>query len=1615
MEREHDPVTSPLEFAVVALRSVNPLREAAVLFALVAVFVLPDPSSGQLPAAPTIDAVHAGDEALTAVWTAPSGVTGITAYDLRWILTSADETVDSNWTTVQDVWSDGPLHHLLTGLANNTSYDIQVRAVTDTDGTWSATEAGTPVEPGATRGSAVALPLDLPLAGRLSTRQDKDYFRFTLTVMSGVVLSSQGPLDTYGLLWAGNGTFIDADDDHGSGTNFLITRALDAGTYYIEVRQSPFFEGPYAPFYNVRVRTIPDTTGISDAREVALDSFEPALLETEGDEDYFKIVLTAETDVLIRTTTEIGQLTGPEVPDTVGELLDGNSMSIQTNDDGWLFGMETAFVIRKKLAAGTYYVKVRAFSRDTTGSYFVHVDTVTEPGSNVADARSLVLNELDAGRIDSSTDADYFKINLTRAGHIYLRAVSNTVAIDGAVVNAQDSGVAANVFQQAFSTNGPWAFTVSARLSAGANYLKVTRSAGDSVGGYTLVMTRDLEMDQVVSECSAISTSLSDPLYGCQWHLRNRAQLGGASGQDIHVEDVWSGGNMGAGIGVAVVDTGVNEAHPDLTDNVDPTRSHDYSPEDFQFRPTISHGTAVAGLIAARDNAVGVRGVAPRATVYGYNLVLHSIEQYEVDAMTRNMETTGVSNNSWGFPDGPGLDAAPGAWEMAVDAGVKTGYGGNGVVYVWAAGNGGETNVGDDSNFDGRANYYATMAACAVNDRGSKSDYSENGANLWVCAPSNHLLGAGIYTTLNYGRYTGGFGGTSAAAPIVAGVAALVRNANPALTWRDVKLILAGSARKNDSSNGGWLTGAPKYGASGNYNFNHQYGFGVVDAKAAANLAEDWENLPPLIETDHVNVVPDPLSPFPDLGFVPDGTSSGPGDPHTTTVTIGREVEFIEFVELVATFGAPQNSNVEFRDLKVELISPSNTVSTLAVPANVLGVGIEPDFRFGSARHLGENPAGTWTLRLTDHYPSGTVRLDGWSLKIYGHRSTPGAPSISFVDGGRRSLAATWSEPTVVGASEIISYDLRYIRTDAADKADGHWTVQTGVWSAGGLEYTLMGLLDMTEYDVQLRAVNSRGVGRWSETALGLTLPNRAPGESLSPLFLQVENGAQSVDVSSAFTDPTNLTFTAASSDATVATVAVTGSMVTVTPVLHGTTTVTVTGTGGGGSSTTQTFTVTVANRPPQAAGTLPALSLRAEDGAGTVDVSGAFTDPDNDALTFTAASSDETVATVAVANSVVTVTPRSGGTTTVTVTATDADGSSATQEFDATVANRSPAAAGTLAALSLRAEDGDRTVDVSGAFTDPDNDDLTYVATSSDETVATVAVADSVVTVTPLSRGTTTVTVTATDVENGSATQTFEVTVANRPPELVGRLAALSLRVEDGDETVDVSGAFTDPDNDDLTFAARSSNETAATVAVSDSVVTVTPLSGGTTRVTVTATDEENRSATQEFEVTVANRPPQAAGTSSDETVATVAVANSVVTVTPRSGGATTVAGAFASRGGSRGAGTVDVSGAFTDPDNDALTFTAASSDETVATVAVANSVVTVTPRSVGRRHDGDRDRDRRGLPAVRRRRRSSTPPWPIALPRRPGRWRRFRFARRTATGRWTCRARSPIRTTTI
>ena len=103
------------------------------------------------PAAPTIDSVSSGDTTLTVAWTAPAGETGITAYDVRHIETSEDETDDTKWTVVDNGWTSGTLQYTITGLTNGTEYDVQVRAVNSNgDGTWSDTKTGTPALPAPT-------------------------------------------------------------------------------------------------------------------------------------------------------------------------------------------------------------------------------------------------------------------------------------------------------------------------------------------------------------------------------------------------------------------------------------------------------------------------------------------------------------------------------------------------------------------------------------------------------------------------------------------------------------------------------------------------------------------------------------------------------------------------------------------------------------------------------------------------------------------------------------------------------------------------------------------------------------------------------------------------------------------------------------------------------------------------------------------------------------------------------------------------------------------------------------------------------------------------------------------------------------------------------------------------------------------------------------------------------------------------------------------------------------------------------------------------------------------------------------------------------------------------
>ena len=356
------------------------------------------------------------------------------------------------------------------------------------------------------------------------------------------------------------------------------------------------------------------------------------------------------------------------------------------------------------------------------------------------------------------------------------------------------------------------------------------------------------------------------------------------------------------------------------------------------------------------------------------------------------------------------------------------------------------------------------------------------------------------------------------------------------------------------------------------------------------------------------------------------------------------------------------------------------------------------------------------------------------------------------------------------------------------------------------------------------------------------------------------------------------------------------------------------------------------ANQPPVPTSGLGALALEVGEAA-TVNAGWAFADPDGDPLTYRAFSTDPNVATVMLSGDRVLVTAVEPGAAEIRVSAVDPGGLSATQAFTVLVVgsgNRPPRAVGTLPAVALREPGAMQSVDVSGAFDDPDGDPLTYAASSSPPSVVSVRSSGSQVSLTALSEGAALVGVTATDPGGLGATQAFTVTVAgaNRAPVAVGALAPLAIELGASAVSVEVAGAFRDPDGDALSYGARSSSPSVASVSMLGSRLTVTPLSEGTSVATVTATDVggSNMSAMQRFTVTVTtapepeNRPPEPVGT-----LARLSIGVGEAPVS------------------------VDVAAAFRDPDGDPLSYAATTSAPGVAAASVSGSVVTVTPVAPG------------------------------------------------------------------
>ena len=410
----------------------------------------------------------------------------------------------------------------------------------------------------------------------------------------------------------------------------------------------------------------------------------------------------------------------------------------------------------------------------------------------------------------------------------------------------------------------------------------------------------------------------------------------------------------------------------------------------------------------------------------------------------------------------------------------------------------------------------------------------------------------------------------------------------------------------------------------------------------------------------------------------------------------------------------------------------------------------------------------------------------------------------------------------------------------------------------------------------------------------------------------------ESATVDFCFDDPDEdmLDFLLVSSDPGIVTAVATGSTAMVTAISPGNALVTMIATDPTGLKAQQSFRVMVPNRAPVAVGTIADREVMVGDSA-TVDVSGNFSEPDGQTLSYAAQVSDSAVADVSVAGAVVTIVATAKGEVTVTVTATDPGGLAATQSFRLTVPNRPPVPIDTIPSQTIEAETT-AALDLLPYFNDPDGDSLAFSAAVSDSVVVAVSVEDGELTIAALAKGEATVTVTATDTEGLSAQQSFRVTVPNRPPMAVDTIPAQMLYKGNSVE-FDLTGYFDDPDGDSLAYSATTSDADVAMASVNGALLTVVAIGQGQATVNITAADTEALAAGQSFTVTVTNRSPMMTDLIPAQTIF---LGESV---------------------------TLTLTDYFSDPDGDALAFAASTSDGSLVTAQVLGRYLTVTAVAKG------------------------------------------------------------------
>ena len=764
------------------------------------------------------------------------------------------------------------------------------------------------------------------------------------------------------------GSVLSSNDNSGAGLNArIVFTPQSSGTYFLDAQESG---NNASGSYRVLVNSAPVASAISLGVPIN------AGIDFAGDIDQYSVQLTAGTSYVIT-------LNGTGLADPFLELLDANKNVVDYDDDSGA-GLNSTLSFAPS-NSGTYYLVARAAGNASSGFYSLSIispPTLSIANATITEGNSGVTNLLFTVTL-SSISATPVSVTASTSG------VSTATSGADYVASAVTVTVPAGNISASFSVQ-IWGDTQFEPTEV--FYVNLTNPVG--------AVLDDARANGFIFDNDSPYVGLpTDANLTYQWALYD------TTGVDVF--RVWPS-YTGRGVRVVVFDQGVDATNPDLQANVLTglgRNAADLTPGGAPVQASDNHGTAVAGLIVGAADGNPIIGVA-----YGANVVpIYSplSLSFSFPAQVANAFTYAqgfdVLNNSWGsgnlFNSGTNYaffdDFSQPQWSAAaaaLKALADLGRGGLGTVVVQSAGN--TFSVGDDTNLHSFQNSRYIITVGATDYAGHSSPFSSPGASVLVSAPGGE--GGDAYRDIWTTDRTGASGyrtgntvqqaGTSFSSPIVAGVVALMLEANPALGYRDIQEILAYSARLTDRAGNDWeYNGARDWNGGGLHfdSLQHDLGFGLVDAAAAVRLAETWR----AVARTSSNVSEISFSQSPHLLIPDNGLSTG----------AGGAFDFIQVTQALRVERVEVTLNVTHPwvgDMYVLLSSPSDTTSFLISrpgAGELSAFGSSQDnihFTFDTVLGWGESSLGTWKLGIFDFSAGLSGSFDSWTLKLIGSSVT---------------------------------------------------------------------------------------------------------------------------------------------------------------------------------------------------------------------------------------------------------------------------------------------------------------------------------------------------------------------------------------------------------------------------------------------------------------------------------------------------------------------------------------------------------------------------------------------------------------------------------------------------